>query len=206
MCSMLGISRLLKKPGSPFIHIHPTQLESQIRWLRCLLLCGSPGVRWSNINEAIDNSSMGQVLVMLLLDTVTGKLVDGARKMAIKYWRTWWFGLCSWIFQIFRAAKCSICWKCIGRFAEIAVYLLQFWCGYSRYGRSKRPAKLNGWCMWLGPQVDLTIFKPDLHQNIRAVAILFWLALDVHFASLDPFSPMPHLSYCSTRWKHVLCW
>jgi hypothetical protein len=29
------------------------------------------GVRWSNINESIDNSSMGQVLLMLLLDTVT---------------------------------------------------------------------------------------------------------------------------------------
>ncbi|CAL1171712.1 unnamed protein product, partial [Cladocopium goreaui] len=28
------------------------------------------GVRWSNINESIDNSSMGQVLLMLLLDTV----------------------------------------------------------------------------------------------------------------------------------------
>ena len=37
--------------------------------LMCFLFPVS-GVRWSNINESIDNSSMGQVLLMLLVDTL----------------------------------------------------------------------------------------------------------------------------------------
>ena len=38
--------------------------------LMCCFLFPVSGVRWSNINESIDNSSMGQVLLMLLVDTL----------------------------------------------------------------------------------------------------------------------------------------